>query len=396
MNILFVTHDFDSGGAARSLRMLAPRMHEQGHRIEILTITHPRPEIDTLQVYSDFGIKVTHLPFPWVGLEYIGAPPPCSKYPSYIRKIHAISLQKIKNFATDIACFNGYPSTSLSPYIRAKRKVLIAREVLKTDAPLFDQSIRMLRRTINKAIAIGPVELSQLRQIGIDAEMIFNSSKNPPAFVPPPPSQFLHLGCFGKICQDKGQDLLLIACAAIKNRLKHFNAHIHLYGRGDASFLATLASIVRQNDLQELVTFHGWVTDVEGEMAKMHCIVRPDRTGSPWGRDIIEAMSLGRPVLASGKEEIFVREDETGWLFRPNDPAHLAQRLLHLCSKPQRINHTGKAAFNFARNNFDPNTNARRVEHILSELLQTSPGAESLNSDEPPSKPIRQAQPWMP
>lgn len=377
MNILFITHDFDAGGAARSLRTLVPHIHRDKHQITIASIIQPRREMEPWQAYTDLGIEILHLPFPWVGLEYVAAPPPWINYPAHIRKLHAASLQKIKNITADVACFNGYPSTSLAPYVRARCKVLIAREVLKTDSPGFVQSIRMLRRTIQKAVAIGPVELSQLRKIGFDAEMVFNSAKTSPIFVPPAPSSPLHFGCFGKICPDKGQDILIFACAAIKNHLKHHNAQIHFYGRGDDWFMASLASIIRQNDLQDLISLHGWVTDVENEMAKMHCIVRPDRTGSPWGRDIIEAMSLGRPVLASGKEEIFIRDGCTGWLCRPNDPSHLAQKLLHLCSDPKILFEAGNAAFNFARVNFDPKTNANRIENIFSELLQDKQNHQS-------------------
>jgi glycosyltransferase involved in cell wall biosynthesis len=268
---------------------------------------------------------------------------------------------------TDVACFNGYPSTSFAPHIRATQKVLIAREVLRTDTPLFDRYAKMLRRTIHKAVAIGPVELAQLRMIGINAEMVFNSAKNPPAFSPIKTAPPLHFGCFGKLYPDKGQDLLVIACAAIKDHLRKYNAHMHIYGNGDKLFLASINSIVQKKRLQDLVSFHGWVEDVESQISNMHCIVRPDRTGSPWGRDVIEAMSIGRPVLASGSEEIFIQDDHTGWLFRPDDPAHLAQKILNLCTIPQCLAVAGKTAFDFACINFDPETNARRIERIFLE-----------------------------
>lgn len=102
-------------------------------------------------------------------------------------------------------------------------------------------------------------------------------------------------------------------------------------------------------------------------MAKLHCIVRPNRTGYPWGRAIIEAMSIGRPLLAAGHDDFFVKGGLTGWLFRPGDPAQLTQKLLKLICDPKCFREMGRSAFVFARDQFDLEVNARRIERILSE-----------------------------
>lgn len=366
MKIIFVTHDFDAGGAARSLRMLVPRLHEFGHHLTIVSLTKPRPEMEPWQVYSALGIKTHHLPFPWIALEYVGATVPDANYPPHMRQLHKESVHKLKELTPDVVCFNGYPSTSLAPYIRGRRKILFAREVIKTGTPLFQQSIRLLRRNIHKAIAIGPVELKQLLEIGLKAEVVFNSAKTVPTFITPEPPPPIHFGCFGKIYNDKGQHQLMIACSAIKGHLRNARAHIHLYGNGEKSYMNTLTSIVQRHGLHDLITFYGWTSDVEKQMEKMHCVVRPDRTGSPWGRDIIEAMSIGRPVLATGSEDIFIKNGHTGWLVPPNSPEHLARKMLDICNDPCALSRAGEAAFNFACDHFDPEVNARRVEKILS------------------------------
>lgn len=365
MDILFITHDFDAGGAARSLLMLAPHLKGFGHRVTIASLPKPRHELEPWNTYLNLGIDVHHLPFPWISLEYVGATVPNPNYPPHVRHLHSESLQKLKEFTPDVVCFNGYPSTSLAPYFKAARKILIAREVLKTETPLFRQSIRLLQRNIHKAIAIGPIELKQLDEIGLQAELVFNSAKNTPSFIHPetiPPIQF---GCFGKIYEDKGQDVLVMACSAIKNYLRSAHAKIHVFGNADETYLSALNTIIHHNGIQDLIKFHGWTADVENHMKKMHCVIRPDKTGSPWGRDIIEAMSIGRPVLATGTETIFVKDDRTGWLVSPNDPEQLALKMLEICRAPQKLFDVGKTAFNFASEHFDPETNARHIESIL-------------------------------
>ncbi len=61
---------------------------------------------------------------------------------------------------------------------------------------------------------------------------------------------------------------------------------------------------IERNGLGDIIVLHDWTDNVEEAVRSVHCIVRPDPTGSPWGRDIIEAMSMGRPVIAAGTEEI--------------------------------------------------------------------------------------------
>jgi glycosyltransferase involved in cell wall biosynthesis len=63
---------------------------------------------------------------------------------------------------------------------------------------------------------------------------------------------------------------------------------------------------------------------------QMDIYVRSDRSGSPWGRDIIEAMWSGLPVVATGSNEEFIKNGITGFLVDPGKPGSLAQSVLKL------------------------------------------------------------------
>ena len=69
---------------------------------------------------------------------------------------------------------------------------------------------------------------------------------------------------------------------------------------------------IEHNSLGDIIFIHDWTDNVEEAVRSVHCIVRPDPTGSPWGRDIIEAMSMGRPVIAAGEEEVFIKPGKNG------------------------------------------------------------------------------------
>jgi glycosyltransferase involved in cell wall biosynthesis len=63
----------------------------------------------------------------------------------------------------------------------------------------------------------------------------------------------------------------------------------------------------------------------------------PSKLPEPLGRVAIEAMSFGRPVIASeigGLPEV-VKDQVTGWLIPPGDPAVLAEAIRGIIERPQ-------------------------------------------------------------
>lgn len=60
--------------------------------------------------------------------------------------------------------------------------------------------------------------------------------------------------------------------------------------------------------------------------------IRCDETGSPWGRDIIEAMSAGLIVIATGTCEEFVVDGITGFLIPVNNPKAISEKIEFLYS----------------------------------------------------------------
>jgi len=46
-------------------------------------------------------------------------------------------------------------------------------------------------------------------------------------------------------------------------------------------------------------------------------VVRPALTADPWGRDIIEGMAMGKPIIATGSSTFYVKPGVTGYLVSP-------------------------------------------------------------------------------
>lgn len=357
------------------MSVLIENLHKD-HDISILTTIMPARGKHLENTYKNWGIPITYFPWGWLPVDLIGCrvdPELSSRRCRNLRQY----LPDIKNLSekNDVICFNGYPSSYLASVFPVTiPKFLIAREVLENSSRGFSRCVRFLKRHINHAIAIGPVEAEQLQNSGIPNTIVFNSPRARPVFSPLPATPPLHFGVFTQFVACKGLDTLVLASKIIETKLRRNNVIIHIYGGSPDGSTAPLQneikSFLENNNIADIVRLEGWTSDVETKMKEMHCIVRPDATGSPWGRDVIEAMSIGRPVLATGHNEVFIRTGETGWLTPPNDVNALAQAISNLTHSRHLLEYFAKNSFEFALKNFDPVMNSQKIEKIFASVLQ--------------------------
>jgi glycosyltransferase involved in cell wall biosynthesis len=93
----------------------------------------------------------------------------------------------------------------------------------------------------------------------------------------------------------------------------------------------------RELGLEDCVILSGFRDDVPSVIAASDLVVLPTATAEPFGRTVVEAMAAGRPVVATaaGGPLDTVVDGETGWLAPPNDPAALAEKIIHILDKPE-------------------------------------------------------------
>lgn len=93
--------------------------------------------------------------------------------------------------------------------------------------------------------------------------------------------------------------------------------------------------------------------------------VRADRAGCPWGRDIIEAMWAGVPVVATGTCQEFVLEGKTGFLVPPELPSALAERVYELLADAELRKRMAEATRVRAIEMFSPEVFAARMLRLF-------------------------------
>ena len=141
------------------------------------------------------------------------------------------------------------------------------------------------------------------------------------------------LVCVGRLCEEKGQLLLISAMA----RLAEAGIRFQLVLAGDGPMRSKIEALVRQYGLENSVRITGWISSdqVRAEMLAARALVLPSfAEGLPVV--IMEALALRRPVLTTyiaGIPEL-VRHGENGWLFPAGSVEDLASAIQDCISRP--------------------------------------------------------------
>jgi len=134
------------------------------------------------------------------------------------------------------------------------------------------------------------------------------------------------LVCVGRLCEQKGQLLLLEAT----KRLAEQGEDFELVLAGDGELRADVEALVALYKLQEKVRITGWISSeqVRDEILAARALVLPSfAEGLPVV--IMEAMALRRPVISTyvaGIPEL-VRPGEDGWLVPAGDVETLVEAI---------------------------------------------------------------------
>ena len=76
----------------------------------------------------------------------------------------------------------------------------------------------------------------------------------------------------------------------------------------------TLSDYAENAWCRAYVPILGSVPDPVPILEACDALVRPSRSSDPWGREVLEAMSHGLPVLSVGEYDTFVEHGVTGFL----------------------------------------------------------------------------------
>jgi glycosyltransferase involved in cell wall biosynthesis len=174
------------------------------------------------------------------------------------------------------------------------------------------------------------------------------------------------IGIIGRLQRWKGMHTLLEAMPAVLRR--HPDAHGVIVGgahRGEAAYPAYLRERIAGLHLEEHVTMTGQQANIPEWMQAMDVVVHAsDR--EPFGIVLLEAMALGKPVVAGdrgGPTEV-ITDGVDGLLTPYGDAQALAGAILRYLDDPAFARRTGSAARARARAFALPSTTQKLVGTI--------------------------------
>jgi len=179
------------------------------------------------------------------------------------------------------------------------------------------------------------------------------------------------VGYIGRLSEEKGILNLIKAMPLILK--KKADTHFIICGQGGLA--QEVEKIIKAKDLEANVKLTGWIPheDVPRYLNELKLLVFPSFTeGLP--NALLEAMACGTPVLATrvGAIPDVIKDGETGFLLKSNDPEHIADRIVELLSKPELLEKVSVNAYNYVRENFSYEKTLEAWRKIFEQLKITN------------------------
>jgi len=334
LNVLWATdrigYDGHLHGPGRRLLTIAPELDRTAVRLTACVLRPEHPDLSRL--FADRGVPLRHL-----GKHRLDP----TTLPRLVRLVREESIDLLhltgygaSNFGRIASAWTGAPAIlhvtdHYYPWYqdvadrflaaRTDAVVTVSRSVAET-SPMFRHDA--LRRRVR--VLQNPVDL---REFGPAPAATVEAVKRELGV---PPGRTV-VGYLGRLHPEKGVEHLLRAVPEVLRRRPE--ALFVLVGDGEQQ--AELKGEVQRLGVGDHVRFHGFRSDVAAVLSAFDVVAVPSLTeGFP--NVVLEAMAVGRPIVASqveGIAEILV-PGETGALVSPGDPAALAAVLTSLLGDP--------------------------------------------------------------
>lgn len=171
---------------------------------------------------------------------------------------------------------------------------------------------------------------------------------------------------------DRGLDRILeIAIELKKKKIKNIN-FIFL---GDYKFFSLKNfSFNKKNNLKKIaiknklsnIKFLGHKKNVSKYLDKSHLLIYLPRTDSAWGRNIIESLRCGVPVITCGKTNILIKNKVNGFFLKNFDRDKVIKLLMKLYSNRNLLTKMSLSAKNISLRKF----NKKKIEKKLSDFIE--------------------------
>jgi len=251
-------------------------------------------------------------------------------------------------------------------WLRRRRRVPIVlhmRTMLPQTA-IARWQVRLINRYVDRVVFISENERDCFARLGGDlsrGRVIYNIARPPaePARRHPaiPEDGRFNVATLANFALVRGTDRLLDVAAELKRRGRRdirlvVAGDMRLKGRLPVSLRAadpaaeTLDALAHARGLDDMMLFLGHVAAPEQVLVASDVLLRTSRGNDPWGRDVLEALAAGKPVIATGSYDRFVETGVTGVLLPDYSAAAAADAICALADDRAQAVRLGAAGRN--------------------------------------------------
>lgn len=184
------------------------------------------------------------------------------------------------------------------------------------------------------------------------------------------------VGVVTRITPEKGIHFLVRAMAKLKESVLNDSVDVKLlivggpYFQKDHEYMTSLKQETADLGVADSVIFTGFLSDTRVVTSLLDIVLVPSIIPEACPRTIIEAMAVGKPVIATplgGSKELVI--PETGVLVSPENAEEIASAITKLANNQDLLIRMGKAARQRAEQLFSSEKNTTLTEAVYTELL---------------------------
>ena len=182
------------------------------------------------------------------------------------------------------------------------------------------------------------------------------------------------IGVVALMVERKGHKVLIDALEILNNEYPALDESLNVLFEGDGKLEEALKSQVKAKNLSHLISFIGCESHIGDFINTIDLFVLPSICDEDFPNVVLEAMSLGKAVVASnlaGTPEQ-ITDAETGYLVEPNNPSALALAIGKFINNPGLLKSMGKKGLDHFNENFTPTVAVGRYLELYKSFHTTA------------------------
>lgn len=180
------------------------------------------------------------------------------------------------------------------------------------------------------------------------------------------------IGVIGNVKPWKGQEVVVRAMGLLRDKYPDLACvFVGDTSNAERDYLGRIDALVTELGLTGRIKTTGYRGDIADFVAALDIQVHASIAPEPFGRVLLEAMALSKPLVASGGGAVpeIVVDGETGLIFEPGAPEDLARCLRILLDDPELGQAMGRAGYARLQERFNIAANVRETQNLYRDLL---------------------------